>query len=164
MDASNWIAIVDIIISICLGTWIAIVINKKFTEDRALKDYFISELSVLQSDYRRFVCEIMESRLDAKTIKDTFKLISSRIDTLNLLMHDTYELKDTLIKDAHAKFQQELTGVDELGEQYNEASVTLKSTTKTMLQPFQDKINESISRRIIDINKAKLCKKSKKMS
>lgn len=156
MSTSDWFTLADIIITAAVGIWIATTIQNNFAKTRALKDYFISELTVLQSDYRDFVSKIWNSELDAKSIKDTFKVLSARIDTLNDLMHKTFKIKNTIIKDAHVKFQQELTGVEELGEQYNECSVTLLNTTKTMLMPLHNKIIEAITERVIDINKSKL--------
>ena len=156
MSTSDWLTLADIIITAVVGIWIATTIQTNFAKTRALKDYFISELTVLQSDYRDFVSKIWNSELDAKSIKDTFKILSARIDTLNDLMHKTFKINNAIIKDAHVKFQQELTGVEELGEQYNERFVTLLNTTKTMLMPLHNKIIEAITERVIDINKSKL--------
>lgn len=156
MSTSDWLTLADIIITAVVGIWIATTIQNNFAKTRALKDYFISELTVLQSDYRDFVSKIWNSELDAKSIKDTFKILSARIDTLNDLMHKTFKINNAIIKDAHVKFQQELTGVEELGEQYNERFVTLLNTTKTMLMPLHNKIIEAITERVIDINKSKL--------
>lgn len=159
MTLSDLLTFFDIIVTALVGIHIATSIQNNFAKKRALKDYFISELTVLLSDYRHFVNEIWSAKLNSKSVKDTFKVLSGRIDSLDRFLHENFTLEQSLIKDAHVKFQQEATGVDELGDQYNNEFLTLKPETKARLMPYHNELADAITRRVIDINQAKLKKK-----
>lgn len=155
MNTSDWLNIADIAVTAFVGIWIATSIQNKFAQTRALKDYFINELTALQADYRYFVNSIWEAKLSSRSIKDTLKTLSGRIDTLDKYMHKKYKLQDSLIKEAHVKFQQELTYAQELEDQFANPSVQLSHDTKIRLMPLHDNIVEAITERVININECK---------
>lgn len=155
MNVSDWLTIAEIIVTAGVGILIATTIQNNFAKTRALRDFFIAELSALQSDYRLFVNDIWSAKLSACAIKDTLKNLSGRIDTLDKYMHKKFRLNNSIIKEAHVKFQQELTYAEELDEQYQNDSVQLSHATKIRLMPFHDKLVEAITERVIDINERK---------
>lgn len=155
MSVSDWLTVAEIIITAAVGVWIASSIQSKFAKSRALRDYFINELNALQTDYRCFVNNIWDAKLSSRSIKDTLKALSGRIDTLDKFMHKKFQLKDSIIKEAHVKFQQDLTYVKELDEQYSEPNVQLAHETKTRLMPLHENIVEAITERVINVNECK---------
>lgn len=155
MTTSEWLTLVDIVVTAGVGIWIATTIQNKFAKTRALKEYFINELIALQADYRYFVNNIWESKLSSRAIKDTLKTLSGRIDTLDKYMHKKFKLDNSLIKEAHVKFQQNLTYTKELEEQYANPTVQLSHDTKIILMPLHDRIVEAITERVININECK---------
>lgn len=168
MTTSDWLTllgivatIIDIVVTGLIGYWIATTIQKNFAQTRALKEYFISELTSLQSDYREFLNQILESKLSAKNITNTLKILSTRIDTIDKFIHKKYELNNSLIKEAHSNFQIETTSLEELNEQYSEPTISLSDSNKTALRALYNTVSEAIAERVIDINEAK-CKKNSK--
>lgn len=155
MSTSDWLALTDIVVTAAVGIWIATTIQNKFAKSRALRDYFINELMALQADYRGFVNNIWDAKLSSRSIKDTLKALSGRIDTLDKFMHKKFKLNDSIIKEAHVKFQQDLTYVSELDDQFSEPTVNLAHETKIRLMPLHDKIVEAITERVININECK---------
>ena len=155
MNTSDWLTLVDIAVTAGVGIWIATTIQNKFAKTRTLKEYFINELIALQADYRCFVNNIWDSKLSSRFIKDTLKALSGRIDTLDKYMHKKFKIENSLIKEAHVKFQQDLTYAQELEDQYEKLSVQLSHDTKIRLMPLHDKIVEAITERVININECK---------
>jgi len=155
MSTSDWLTIADIIITASVGIWIATSIQSKFAKSRALRDYFINELNALQSDYRVFVNNIWDSKLSATSIKDTLKALSGRIESLDKFLHKKFKLENSIIKEAHVKFQQALTYEKELDEQYSENTVRLAHETKIRLMPLHENIVEAITERVITVNECK---------
>ena len=70
-------------------------------------------------------------------------------------MHKKFQLSNSLIKEAHVKFQQELTYASDLEDQFQSPNVELKHETKIRLMPFHENIVEAITERVIDINESK---------
>lgn len=155
MSTADWLTLANIVVTAAVGIWIATTIQNKFAKTRALKDYFINELIALQADYRSFVNNIWESKLSSRSIKDTLKALSGRIDTLDKYMHKKFKLENSLIKEAHVKFQQDLTYAHELEDQFTNPTVQLSHDTKVRLMPLHDNIVEAITERVIDINECK---------
>lgn len=155
MSTSDWLQLLEIAVTAGVGIWIATTIQNKFAKSRALRDYFINELIALQSDYRSFVNNIWSANLSSRAIKDTLKSLSGRIETLDKYMHKKFQLSNSLIKEAHVKFQQELTYASELEDQFQSPNVELKHETKIRLMPFHENIVEAITERVIDINESK---------
>ncbi len=156
MITSDWLSLIEIFVTAGVGIWIATSIQTKSTASRALRDYFINELMSLQSDYRTFVNNIWDARLSSTAIKDTLKSLSGRITTLDKFMHKKFNLDSSLIKEAHVIFQQDLTYVPELDEQYSQPVVQLKHETKIRLMPLHERIVEAITERVININESKI--------
>lgn len=155
MSTSDWLQLLEIAVTAAVGIWIATTIQNKFAKSRALRDYFINELIALQSDYRSFVNNIWSANISSRAIKDTLKSLSGRIETLDKYMHKKFQLDNSLIKEAHVKFQQELTYASELDDQFQRPCVELNYDTKIRLMPFHDRIVEAITERVIDINESK---------
>lgn len=154
-STSDYISIVEIIVTSGIGIYIATSIQRNFTKSRCLRDYFMHELSALQEDYRMFAYKMLSNELDAKTIKNRFKNFSERIVTIDKFMHQNFEIDGSLIKDAHSKFQQEATGQDEYNNQFKKERVVFENRTISILTSFHSDVAESITSRIISINEAK---------
>ena len=70
-------------------------------------------------------------------------------------MHKKFKIENSLIKEAHVKFQQDLTYAQELEDQYEKLSVQLSHDTKIRLMPLHDKIVEAITERVINSSECK---------
>ena len=89
-------------------------------------------------------------------VKDKLKNFSERIKGLENILDETFKLDKGSIVAAHSKFQQELTMEDEFNVQYTKDKLELSEVIKTKLYPLYNDISNSITKRIIEVNKAKL--------
>lgn len=154
ISCSDIISIIDIVITTIVGIWLAIGVQRSLTKNRYLREYFINELNNIREEYRCFFADIYSGTIDAKTIKDRLKIMSLRIGSFDKYIHLEYKIKASLLKDAHADFQQYITGEDEFNNQYNNDTVIFSSNIKTELLRKQGDIFEKITIRAIDINSA----------
>ena len=59
VSTSDIIAIVDIVINAILAIIIILIIQKKMTTKRVLKDYFINDIKTIQEEYSFFIQDII---------------------------------------------------------------------------------------------------------
>lgn len=157
MTTSDWISIAEIIVGAVVGLYIATSVQYNFSRSRALKDYFMQELSALQRDYRILVNKIWNGEVDARYIIDTLKNFSSRIGGIEKYIYKKFKIEgEQPIGLAHTKFQQELTMQDDFNNQYKNKKVLLDGSLKTFLTPLYSSISDNITERIISINESKL--------
>lgn len=62
VSTSDIIAIVDIVINAILAIIIIVIIQKKMTTKRVLKDYFINEIKTIQEEYSFFIQDIIAGK------------------------------------------------------------------------------------------------------
>lgn len=152
---SDIISIVDIIVSAAIGIWIGTSVQKNLTKKRYLREYFIGELNSIRQEYKDLFSDIIFEKLNAITIKDRLKIMSARILSFDRYTRQIYDIKESLLKDEHAEFQQYITGHDEFNEQYQSEIVKFSSPTKTEILKRQCSFSDIITQCIIEINKAK---------
>ena len=59
METSDWIELLGILLTAGIGIWIAKGIQNSVNKTRALRDFFIQELSSLRQDYQGFINSIL---------------------------------------------------------------------------------------------------------
>ncbi len=52
IQGSDWIAIIDIVITSIIGIWIAVAVQNNLTKSRYLKEYFINEVKDIRDLYK----------------------------------------------------------------------------------------------------------------
>ena len=156
MEPSDIISIAGIAIQAAIGIYIATSIQNRFAKSRCIREHFIQELSAIQVEYRSFINLIWTNKSNSRSVKDKLKNFSERIKGLENILDETFELDKSSIVAAHSKFQQELTMEDEFNVQYTKDILELSEVIKTKLYPLYNDISNSITKRIIEINKAKL--------
>lgn len=162
MRTADWINIIGVILNCCVGIYIAITIQNKFAKTRSLRDYFIKELTSLQTDYSNFVDKIWQGELDAKTIKENLKSFSCRIQIIERYACKKFDLKaKEQLKEKHVDFQQELTMMDNFNEHYKDNKLKLDNASISVLKPKLNVFISSITEMVIDVNEAKFISRKK---
>ena len=154
ISTSDWIQIAGIIITAIIGIWIANGVQNNVNKSRALRDFFIQELTALQQDYRDFTNAIFSGQLSANEIKVRFKSFTTRITALDDYIHKKFNIQGSLIKDAHVKLRQEMTEHDEFNEQFKNDVVVFSSTTKASFQGLHLELTKAITERTINVNES----------
>lgn len=154
-DLTDWVSIfVDIIIGGGVAWVLAYVVPKKLNDDRSLKDFFIQEFQNIKNEYNDFCKDICLSRLNASTIKESFKQLSLRLDEIQNVANRNLQV-DINIMDELNQTKIHVTGCPEMNELYSNPNIEFSSETKNRIWQLQDVFNRNIISAIASVNKAK---------
>ena len=157
LQISDWIAVVEIIVTSAIGIWVAITVQNNLTKSRYLKEYFINEVKDIRDLYKSFINRLYKSEISAIDIKDWFKVMSERTQNLDKFLGEEY-----CKFDKHAEIQQTITSMDEFNENYKEPTISFANSSKKEILKLHSELSCVLTQRIIDINSAKKRKRKKK--
>ena len=156
MSASDIISIVDIVVSVGIGIWIATAITKSQTKERFLKEYFTNEINGIKDDCKAFFDEICYDKKSASNIKIGFKLLSMRVTALETYLKSTFKKVDCNLSHQLNIIQLEITGCDDFNNQYKEQSVSFSPDQKNTILDSRHKLLTEFSKSVVVINKARV--------
>ena len=155
LHISDWISIIEIIVTSVIGIWIAVAVQNNLTKSRYLKEYFINEVKDIRDLYKQFINQLYRNKMSATDIKDWFKIMSERTQNLDNFLHDKYKIINSLIVSKHAEIQQKITSMDEFNEDYKKPTITFTNSSKNDILKLHSELSCSLIQRIIDINEAR---------
>lgn len=150
ISSGDWIAIIGVIVSIFLGTY---VVNHQ-TKNRVQKDFFIKEIENLKNEYASFLKDIRAGKLSSESIRDSFKIFSDRIHTLNEILDSEYILARNEVFTCHATSQVIITGFSSVEDQYSMPCVQFSVEEKSKIDNCANNINKSMMDLIVCLNRA----------
>ena len=90
---SDWISVCNLIVTSAIGIWLALIVQKNFTINRAIKDYYIQEIKDVRKLYVDFLNNVYKGKISAKNIKEWFKIVSNRINCVERSLNDSFYIK-----------------------------------------------------------------------
>lgn len=156
MSISDIIAIIDIIVSVGLGIWIATAITRSQTKERFLKDYFTNEINSIKDDCKSFFDEICYDKKSANDIKIGFKLLSMRVAAFESNLAEAFKEVDCNIAQQLKNIQLEITGCDEFNNQFKKTVVSFSPAEKNAILESRHKLLTEFSKSVVIINKARV--------
>lgn len=151
ISIGDWITFIGILVTIVLGTIVAV----SQTKSRTQKDFFIKEIDSLKADYLQFAQQIRSGNLSAESIRDGLKNYSDRITMLSDFLSREYTSIDNNVFSHHGTFQRLVTGYDSISDQFTLPSVTLTRPEKTILDQSLLPVHKSFIELMVSINKAR---------
>lgn len=153
LDASNWIAIIDILVTIFFGCVVVSYIGKRQTNNRATKDYFIGSLTEFSRAYDDFLINLMRSNVSPDDIKTWFKAHTMYITVTQKALKKQYKISFEKVQSANNTLKQYITDTDEFNEQYSADYIRFRNLTVTKIVDSSAEIREELCEVIIAINK-----------
>lgn len=152
MNAGDWIALIGVVITIFLGTF---VVNAQ-TKNRTLRDFFINEISALKNEYSEFIKNLLGDKVSASQIRDQFKLFSDKIRILQEIIKEEYAVHTILdeVFEKHGKLQVEAAGFLSIEDQYTKDFVILTEGEKTRVGVLFNPLHKSFMKLVVGVNKA----------
>lgn len=89
---SDWISVCNLIVTSFIGIWLALIVQKNFTINRAIKDYYIQEVKDVRKLYVDFLNNVYKGKISAKNIKEWFKIVSNRINCVERSLNDSLKI------------------------------------------------------------------------
>lgn len=155
LHVSDWISILNIILTSVIGIWIAIAVQNNVTKSRYLKEYFINEVKDIRDLYKQFINQLYKNKISAIDIKDWFKIMSERTQNLDRFLHEKFKINNSLIVSKHAEIQQKITFMDEFNEHYRAPTITFTNSSKNDILKLHSELSCVLTQRVIDINSTK---------
>lgn len=66
---SDWISVCNLIVTSAIGIWLALIVQKNFTINRAIKDYYIQEIKDVRKLYVDFFKQCVQRKDFCKKYK-----------------------------------------------------------------------------------------------
>ena len=154
LSPSDWIAIADIIITVIAGILLGYFIQKNFTINRAVKEYFISENQDIKSKYSLFVDDLYSGKLSSLKIQEWLKIMTIKIDIYEDFLQKEFCINSSLLKN-HNEIKYFLTAAEEINAQFNSKEISLRPKNKTEILRLHKEFSVSLTSMVIEINKAK---------
>ena len=132
VSTSDIIAIVDIVINAILAIIIIVIIQKKMTTKRVLKDYFINEIKTIQEEYSFFIQDIIAGKQNAKSLLPWFKIMNMRISRLEKTFQKELKIKPS-IHSLSTELQISITETDEFNDSFKEDKLSPSESLKALI-------------------------------
>lgn len=147
--------LLDIVVTTLVSIWIVKTIQKKLNNERSIKDYFISEVSVIQNEYRTLLSNVMSSREIPKLLKVKFNNLNTKVNSLMKLLSTKYAIPANML----AVYQTQLQMIieDDMGyaKAYRQNSrFTLTQKTMNAIYKLDNENNHLFYDIIVKINDA----------
>lgn len=150
---SDWISLINIFITSCIGVWIGVVVQKNLTTNRALKEYFVSEINGINLSYTSFMKLLYTNKLSSKGVQEWFKIMNIRIEIAEESIKSQLNIKPTILSN-HVKLKQYVTNLEEFNNCYKKEKLMLLLTSRNEILEMNRGIKNSIVKIVVDINKA----------
>jgi len=153
LTISDWIAVLNILITSFIGVWIGVSVQKNLTTNRAVKEYFINENKDIKEKYNKFMNDLYSNRLPSEKIKEWFKIMTIKISTFEGFITNEYKLKPEIIN-IHNSLKYMITATEDFNTQYKKEHITFSNSTKNDILLFHTDISNSLTKLVIETNRA----------
>lgn len=153
VSTSDIISIADIVINAILAITIIVIIERKMTTKRVLKDYFINEIKNIQEEYSFFIQDIITGKQNAKSLLPWFKIMNMRISRLEETFQKELKIKPSIYS-LSTEIQISITETDEFNDSFKEDKLSPSENLKTLIYEMQKKIFEEFVNKVVEINKS----------
>ena len=154
IDTPEILSIIDITVTAALGVYVVWVIQSKLTRNRAIKDYYISELIEVKKLYSSFFNKLYKNEYKAKDLKNWFKILSNRIRILEENIGCSFKTDSLQLLEEHSKIQIYITNLEEFNNSWLK-KVIFKDQTKNEILNYYTDFNNIIHKSIVKVNMAK---------
>lgn len=154
LQTSHVIDIIGIFTNIILGAVIVWMIQKKLSDDRGVKDYFISEVREIRDDYKHFVNKMLQKQINSKFAVEWFKNMSIKIGQLEYFLKYKLEIDDATITMNNRKIHKIVTDSTEFNNGFSKNAFGLMPRTNSeMMEAFKE-LKFAFIEIIVKVNRA----------
>ena len=149
-DVISIIAIVVSVISL-LFSWYT---NKRFSEERYLKEIMIDDIKHLREDYRLFLNKLMSDQCSARFIISWFKVMNLKMDGIADFINSEYH--DEIFESCqnnHNELKRFVTGCADMNDNFNQEAIIFTDTVKNSMIEIHMRLYRSLLIAISYLNK-----------
>lgn len=152
MVLADFLAILDIIVTVLIGFVITHMVSVRDSRTRAIKDYYIQELADVKSEINDFYSRLYKGELGAQDIIGWYSAIRNRIDNFDKAVRKTFRIYEANIAQKVFYNYKFITNSTDFNVNYNKDKIKFKSATKITIGKNQKQLYMLIERTLYDIN------------
>mgnify|MGYP006446217159 CR=1 FL=1 len=150
---NNIISIIGILIQSGIAIWVVRILQKRIEKQRYLKNHLIQEVKLVKDEYKTFLQSLQTGQIRPKYVVPFFKLINTKIEDLNEIMHIKYDFDKYELKEYHIEIRYLITNLEEFNNNYrNNEKIELSNESLNQLIFFQQRNYNKFNKTIIKIN------------
>lgn len=157
ISTADWINIVSIIITSALGVWIGSTVQRNLTNNRALKEYYIGEIKLINDEYSIFLNCLFKSQSRSKDVQEWFKIMNIKIETIQSSIVQELDILPEVLAN-HITMKHYVTNTNEFNTCYQENSLILTPQTRNKMLEIHTDLKNSFVKIIIEINRSRIKK------
>lgn len=155
MSLSDFLAILDILVTILIGFVITHMVSVRDSRTRAIKDYYIKELADIKSEINEFYSDFFRGELGAQDIIGWYSAIRNRVDNFDKAVRMTFRIYEASIAKKLFNNYKDITDSRDFNENYKQKKIIFNSTTKVTVAKNQKLLYMLIEQTLYDINNAR---------
>lgn len=153
LTIENWIDIMSIIVNVIIGAIVVIILSKRISDKRALKDYLIGETDHIREDYRNFIHDLISNKKDARSILSWFQIMNIRLGNFESIYKQEISKKCFETKNKHIKFREFLTDHSDFNNHFSDDSVLVSHELRQDILRIHGTVSKSLLDSVVSINK-----------
>lgn len=155
MTLSDFLAILDIVVTFLIGFVITHIVSVRDSRTRAIKDYYIRELAAIKAEINNFYSQLFKGEYEAKDIISWHSSIRNRINSFDKAVRKTFRLYDAGIKERLFLNYKHITNSEDFNANYATGKIIFGAKSKGDIGYDERKLYLLIDQTLYDINNAR---------
>lgn len=152
LQASDWINVTSIVVNAIIGIILVVIVSKRISNKRALKDYFINEIKDIREDYRNFLNELFGERCSFISTNSWFQVMNMRLINIEKALKENDSKFSLKAKKLNQSLRDIITDHEDFNNSYKKAHVTLNQEHKQTIVKKHSEISFALMKTIVKIN------------
>lgn len=152
METSDLIGIIDVLVTIFVGYFLANRFSVHNTRTRANKDYYIQELSSIKKDVERVIQELIIGGISAKSLVKSIDNVESRLREFDISLRIVLPIYITEIHIVIGDILDKITALENINDQFENETITLSSEACSVVKICSNDIHKIIAEYLYVIN------------
>lgn len=152
MVLSDFLAILDIVVTVLIGFVITHMFSVRDSRTRAIKDYYIQELASIKSEIDDFYSKLFKGELEAKDIIGWHSGVRNRVENYDNAVRKAFKIYEANIGQELFRNYKIITSKDDFNANFNKGKIVFKAPAKIAIGKNQKELYMLIERTLYDVN------------
>lgn len=152
MGLSDFLAILDIVVTVLIGFVITHMFSVRDSRTRAIKDYYIQELASIKYAIDDFYTKLFKGELRANEIIGWHSGIRNRVENFDNAVRKAFKIYEANIGKELFRNHKIITSKEEFNANFNKGKIVFKTSSKIAIGKNQKELYMLIERTLYDVN------------
>lgn len=152
MNLSDYLTVLDIVVTVLIGFVITHMVSVRDSRTRAIKDYYIQELTAIKSELNVFYSRLFKGESSAKEIIGWYSSIKNRVNSFDTSVRKTFKIYDVYVGKTLFANHKYITDTNDFNSSYSKKTITFSGTSLNGIGKGQKYLYKVIDQTLFDIN------------